>query len=128
MSRMRLRLVSDLCSRKHVHQVSQAWWLERSLSGLVAGTISDGCFTPSGSVARYFWEKTRTTKPSQCKQKNIYFIQAGMGGPVKIGLARGVMSRLATLQTAHPHKLILLGTIQNGGLALERALHARFAD
>lgn len=59
--------------------------------------------------------------------KNIYFIQAGADGPIKIGIARRVDVRLRTLQTANAQRLRLLGVYR--GLALEeKQLHADFAS
>lgn len=53
----------------------------------------------------------------------IYFIQAGEGGPVKIGYTENpVDARLATLQTGAHEKLTLL-TCLPGGMAVERWLH-----
>ena len=42
----------------------------------------------------------------------VYFIQSGKGGPVKIGTARCVKTRIAQLQTGNPVGLILLLTLQ----------------
>ncbi len=44
----------------------------------------------------------------------VYFIQAGGGGPVKIGTAKSATARLAGLQTSMPHTLNLLRTIEGG--------------
>lgn len=57
----------------------------------------------------------------------VYFIQAGDGGPIKIGLAADVQSRLRSLQTSHHAKLALLATAA-GGSKVERAYHKQFAD
>jgi len=57
----------------------------------------------------------------------VYFVQAGEGGPIKIGTSDKVPDRIAKLQTANPHKLSLLGTVA-GDEEIERALHARFAS
>jgi len=56
-----------------------------------------------------------------------YLIQAGDGGPIKIGSTRkNPLERLAALQTAHHEQLHILGII--GGTDAERNLHKRFAD
>jgi hypothetical protein len=55
-------------------------------------------------------------------QSKIYFVQAGPGGPVKIGRAHDVTRRLQTLQTASAVRLILLGSIP-GGARVESRLH-----
>lgn len=60
------------------------------------------------------------------KDPQIYFIQSGSAGPIKIGYtASSVGRRLATLQTAHPEKLTLLAHVA-GDRAKEKALHSRF--
>lgn len=58
----------------------------------------------------------------------IYFIQAGDGGPVKIGFCRtraGVRRRLKGFQTSHAQELYLLG-VHPGDLDDEQALHRAF--
>lgn len=57
----------------------------------------------------------------------IYFIQYGIDGPIKIGIARNPEWRLAKLQTACPYDLRLLATIL-GGASQEARLHQRFAE
>jgi hypothetical protein len=56
----------------------------------------------------------------------VYFVQAGDGGPIKIGLTDDVRARMAQLQTGNPFKLKLLGFFI-GSVHDERALHTRFA-
>lgn len=53
-----------------------------------------------------------------------YFVQQGEDGPIKIGRAVDVASRVARLQTSTPHALRLLGTLPGGDN--ERKLHERF--
>lgn len=55
----------------------------------------------------------------------IYFIQAGDRGPVKIGHAKDVFRRLASIQT-HNHKECILLRVRRGGVHEERHLHHRF--
>jgi Meiotically up-regulated gene 113 len=60
----------------------------------------------------------------------IYFMQADIGGPIKIGYSAtpdGVEKRRSTIQTGFPHKLIVLKTIE-GGREKEKDLHARYGD
>jgi hypothetical protein len=58
----------------------------------------------------------------------VYFVQAtSRVGPIKIGKAEEPLSRLAELQQGSPIELCILATTA-GGLKLERALHARFAE
>jgi hypothetical protein len=56
----------------------------------------------------------------------IYFIQNKVTGHIKIGYSKNPKKRLASLQTATPHELALLGTIP-GGLEHEGEFHRRFA-
>lgn len=57
----------------------------------------------------------------------VYFIQAGENGPVKIGFANHIASRLASLQSCCPETLVLLRTV-DGNSAIERAYHRQFAS
>lgn len=52
----------------------------------------------------------------------IYFIRGQMTRHIKIGVAADVLLRMATLQTASPDKLGLLGVV-NSTQGLERMLH-----
>jgi hypothetical protein len=57
----------------------------------------------------------------------IYFIQDTATQSIKIGLSKKPKKRLGMLQTANPHKLLLLGTIP--GTAVDEALlHSKFAE
>ena len=56
----------------------------------------------------------------------VYFVEAGLGGPVKIGWTQDVERRIAELQTANAHRLNLLGTVV-GTMEDEAATHARFS-
>jgi hypothetical protein len=56
----------------------------------------------------------------------VYFVEAGLGGPVKIGTTTGhVNERLRELQTGNAERLRLLGTVR-GGVPTERRLHGWF--
>lgn len=57
----------------------------------------------------------------------LYAIQAGEGGPVKIGTTVNPPQRLKTLQTANPERLRPLA-LWRGSLDDERALHETYAD
>jgi hypothetical protein len=57
----------------------------------------------------------------------VYFIQAGEGGPIKIGYSANPRDRMASLQTASSVRLKLLGVVPGAG-ANEQALHERFGD
>lgn len=56
------------------------------------------------------------------KYGSVYFVSAD-DRRVKIGVARDVQSRVASLQTGCPDPLVVLGTFPGGAL-LERAIHA----
>jgi hypothetical protein len=58
---------------------------------------------------------------------NVYFIQAGQSGPIKIGIAIDVRKRLLALGCGSPEKLFLRATIP-GGQKLERRLHRALRD
>jgi hypothetical protein len=55
----------------------------------------------------------------------VYFIQAVVGGPIKIGRTTALLKRLAQLQEGCPFTLNVLCTMP-GEAAAERALHVRF--
>ena len=57
----------------------------------------------------------------------IYFIQAGDGGPIKIGLARDAHVRAKGLQTAHYETLRIIGIVE-GDFETETRLHNLFAN
>ena len=57
----------------------------------------------------------------------VYFIQAGDAGPIKIGHSTSVRSRLISMQSGSPVRLRLLLTLP-GGQQLERFLHQAFAQ
>jgi hypothetical protein len=54
-----------------------------------------------------------------------YFIQSGIGGPIKIGIASDVNNRLRSLQCAFPYKLRVVATISGNH---ERMLHKKFSQ
>ena len=57
---------------------------------------------------------------------SVYFIRAGVSGPMKIGHADNPQRRMAALQTCHWQSLQLVRTL-DGGVDLERALHRHYA-
>lgn len=58
--------------------------------------------------------------------QQVYFIQCGEGGAIKIGIAVDPAARLRSLQTAHHERLSILVTTK-GGQPAEQAYHKRFA-
>lgn len=59
--------------------------------------------------------------------EQVYFIQQGDNGPIKIGYSADPHKRLQSLSTASPYPLRLLKVI-DGGWMLEQTLHRRFAE
>lgn len=57
----------------------------------------------------------------------VYFVQAGVGGPIKIGFSWDPVERMGQLQASNPHPLSLLAEIP-GSYELEREYHVRFKD
>lgn len=57
----------------------------------------------------------------------VYFVQAGDGGPIKIGMTHEPVKRLASLQTSNHEELRILRVCPCDHSA-EAALHARFAE
>lgn len=57
----------------------------------------------------------------------VYFVQAGEGGPIKIGVANDPRARAATLQTGNHQRLTLLLWVP-GTQRHEAELHARFKE
>lgn len=57
-----------------------------------------------------------------------YFIQADIGGPIKIGKTNDIRGRIETFQVGCPFRLVVLATAPNSGETSERSLHKRFAS
>jgi hypothetical protein len=55
----------------------------------------------------------------------IYFVQAGPGGPIKVGWTLDIEQRLGSLRVDNPEELTLLATA-HGGLDVEQRLHQIF--
>lgn len=60
------------------------------------------------------------------KRPCVYFIRSGRHGPIKIGYAKTLRSRLHALSTAHHDELLVLATLA-GGDVQERRMHEKFA-
>ena len=60
----------------------------------------------------------------------VYFVQAGLKGPIKIGMARSVSKRLETMQTGNAYKLYVLALIpcqtKLQAAEIEKRLHRLF--
>lgn len=61
-------------------------------------------------------------RPREVQGGWVYFIQAQLGGPIKIGWSQNVEQRVAELQTGNPHPLAVLHRIP-GTKNNERHLH-----
>ena len=57
----------------------------------------------------------------------VYFIQAGEGGPVKIGWSSNIKVRMESAQVDNPEPLALLAYVP-GGPEIEARLHHRFRE
>lgn len=57
----------------------------------------------------------------------VYFLQAGEDGPIKIGTTKNLRRRLNKLQQGHPEKLIVRA-LRKGGRKTERGYHDRYAE
>lgn len=56
----------------------------------------------------------------------VYFAQTVSGGPIKIGLAKRLKTRMLALQSGCPYPLQVLHVIEPAGYSVETALHKRF--
>lgn len=68
----------------------------------------------------------RSATARGCAVSSVYFIQAGVGGPIKVGVSVDPISRMAQMQTGMPETLRLLAFIP-GTRDDERKLHDRLA-
>lgn len=59
---------------------------------------------------------------------DIYFIQAGRAGPIKIGKSANPLGRMSDLQTSNPNKLMLLASYKEFSGFSESKLHQVFAE
>jgi len=57
----------------------------------------------------------------------VYFVQVGGNGPVKIGVASHLETRLQAIQSTCPFPLRIIGAVAGGGQKLERKLHRQFS-
>ncbi len=64
----------------------------------------------------------QSAKADASQKRLIYFVQAGVGGPIKIGITSDLENRLAGLKTSCPYPLSVIGTVQ-GTRSDERLLH-----
>lgn len=59
----------------------------------------------------------------------VYFLQADIGGPIKIGYTRKqkIYRRINELQTGNPYPLRFIGVINDATKDTEKSLHKKFA-
>lgn len=86
--------------------------------------LSDGPPLPDRS--RPYFELPPERRP-RAAGKVVYFVQAGEGGPVKIGVSGDVEARVRSLQVAHAAELKVIGT-RPGTARDEARLHAELAE
>lgn len=60
--------------------------------------------------------------------EHVYFAQLTTGGPIKIGMAKRLRTRMFALQSGCPYPLQVLYAMPEAGYKEEAALHRRFAD
>lgn len=58
----------------------------------------------------------------------VYVVQAGKNGPIKVGSATDVRSRLSGLQSGHYEDLCLVATLPDPHGTFELAIHRHLAD
>jgi hypothetical protein len=63
------------------------------------------------------------SQPRRLRRTNLYLIQAGQDGPIKIGLAVSVKKRLKQLQTGNHNRLKIVGIVRNCKPELETSVH-----
>lgn len=78
----------------------------------------------SREIDRYAFEHA-ITGPGYDPRTWVYFIQMPTAKHVKIGFAKNVKSRLATIQNGNPERLTLLCRVR-GDAMMERLLHTYF--
>lgn len=84
---------------------------KRSLNNVLGGVTND---------RSAFNERVPSPPPSF-----VYFIQAGEGGPIKIGWAYNPSARMSELQIGNPVDLRIIGAVYGDG-ELESELHRKF--
>jgi hypothetical protein len=107
-----------------------ARWFQFGEGRPVPPWIGDG-ITPD--AMRDAWERRQAEIAAAAQREldslaDLYFIQSGECGPIKIGITgMKIERRMKALQTAHPFKLRLLLLVK-GEAMQETEYHARFAD
>jgi hypothetical protein len=129
-------------------ELSQILWNQKILNAIMGkGPVSETetrIAEVAGEVSRLWEENQVKARQGRAIKKarragnramsdnatgtRVYFIQAGIYGPIKIGhTSTSVATRRDNMQVGCPEVLYLLGTLP-GGPELEAELHARFAE
>lgn len=66
--------------------------------------------------------------PTSLALQQIYFIQQGQDGPIKIGSSTQPFFRLNGLQSANPEQLHIIGIVTAAPYRCEAKLHKQFAE
>jgi hypothetical protein len=82
---------------------------------------------PQEELRARFWERLPDSRFREMRGV-VYFVSAGIDGPVKVGFTRGKLARrLADLQLASPVRLRVLYAV-HGGRDRERRIHVKLAS
>jgi Meiotically up-regulated gene 113 len=71
--------------------------------------------------------KLRTSGKSVRHLADVYFLQRGTAGPIKIGSSLSVAKRILAIQVSSAERCELLGVVCGGGAKLEKQLHRKFS-
>ena len=83
---------------------------------------------PNGGLVAQIWSNSAVqSRTSRLRPTNVYFIQAGRNGQIKIGRADSPSKRITGLQTGSPEELRVLAVIP-GPLWLERYFHRHWRE
>ena len=102
---------------------SRYWW-----TTIGGKRVSTGCVDRDAAVAARAMMERRTLAHRKVRRgtATIYFVQAGEGGPIKIGIATNLKGRLAIMRSDNPAQIKTLWTIL-GTMDEEHNLHRWFA-
>jgi len=118
--------VTYLCRKNRMpgaHSVSGKWRIPRST--IHHDEPSVGGVEQSAAMAAKLKAAGHPSYNHPPPTSVVYFIRAGVNGPVKIGVTRNLKHRLEILGAGNHHELKCLHTI-DGTVELERAMHRRF--
>lgn len=96
---------------------------ERGKTAMVRSLLIEQSKNPQPEHYQEMAERYSLSSLTQTKTGYTYFVQCGVGGPIKIGFSLKPKSRVANLQTSHYEILTLLKVVP--GLD-EKIVHYRF--